>query len=47
MYVFVLPVLKIFLNYCSGKFSILAKIWISFKSHLLDPKFHGDHEYVV
>jgi hypothetical protein len=33
--------------YSSGKFSILAKIWISFESHLIDPKFHGDHEYVV
>jgi hypothetical protein len=26
---------------------LLAKFWISFKSHLIDPKFHGDHEYVV
>jgi hypothetical protein len=33
--------------YVSGKFSILAKFWISFKSHLIDPKFHGDHEYAV
>jgi hypothetical protein len=33
--------------YSSGKFSILAKFWISFKSHLIDPKFHGDHEYLV
>jgi hypothetical protein len=33
--------------YVSGKFSILAKFWISFKSHLIDPKFYGDHEYVV
>ncbi|EFX82828.1 hypothetical protein DAPPUDRAFT_240833 [Daphnia pulex] len=31
----------------SGKFSILAKNWISFESHLIDPKFHGDHKYVV
>jgi hypothetical protein len=31
----------------SGKFSILAKFWISFKSHLIDPKCHGVHEYVV
>jgi hypothetical protein len=23
------------------------KFEISFKSHLIDPKFHGDHEYVV
>jgi hypothetical protein len=46
LYDFVLPVLKIFLNYSSGKFSILAKFWISFKSQLIDPKFHGDHEYV-
>jgi hypothetical protein len=33
--------------YSSGKFWILAKFWISFKLHLIDPKFHGDHEYVV
>jgi hypothetical protein len=31
----------------SGKFSILAKIWISFKSHLIEPKSHVDHEYLV
>ncbi|EFX82167.1 hypothetical protein DAPPUDRAFT_101612 [Daphnia pulex] len=31
----------------SGKFSILAKFWISFETHLIDPKFHGDHEYVA
>jgi hypothetical protein len=31
----------------SGKFSILAKFWISFKSDQIDPKFHGDHEYMV
>jgi hypothetical protein len=31
----------------SGKFSILAKFWILFKSHLIDPKFDGDHEYLV
>jgi hypothetical protein len=47
MYVFVLPVSKIFLNYSSGKFSILAKFWISLKSPLIDPKFHEDHEYLV
>ncbi len=28
-------------------FKILAKFWISLKSHLIDPKFHGDHEYLV
>jgi hypothetical protein len=33
--------------YVSGKFSILAKFWISFKLHLIDPKFHVDHEYLV
>jgi hypothetical protein len=33
--------------YSSGKFSILAKFWISFKSYLIDPKFHGDHDYLV
>ena len=47
MYVFVLPVLKIFLNYSSGKFSILAKFWISFKLYWIDPKFHVDREYLV
>jgi hypothetical protein len=31
----------------SGKFSILAKFWISFKLHWIDPKFHVDHEYLV
>jgi len=33
--------------YSSGFFSILAKFWISFKTHQIDPKFHGDHEYLV
>jgi hypothetical protein len=33
--------------YSSGKFSILAKNWISFKTYQIDPKFHGDHEYMV
>jgi hypothetical protein len=33
--------------YVSGKFSILAKFWISFKTYQIDPKFHGDHEYLV
>ncbi len=33
--------------YSSGKFSILAKNWISFKLHLIDPKFNGDHESLV
>jgi hypothetical protein len=47
LYVRVLPVLRMFLNYSSGKLSILAKFWISFKSHLIDPKFHVDHEYLV
>jgi hypothetical protein len=28
-------------------FSILAKFWISFKSHFIDPKFYGDHDYFV
>jgi hypothetical protein len=31
----------------SGKFSILAKNWISFKLYLIDPKFNGDHESLV
>jgi hypothetical protein len=25
----------------------LAKFWISFKLHVIDPNFHGDHEYLV
>jgi hypothetical protein len=33
--------------YVSGKFSILAKFWISFKFDLIDPKFHVDPEYLV
>ncbi len=33
--------------YSSGKFSILAKFWNSFKSHAIVSKFHGDNEYVV
>ena len=33
--------------YVSGKFSNLTKFWISFKFQLIDPKFHGDHEYLV
>jgi ABC-type polysaccharide transport system permease subunit len=45
LYVPVLPVSIIILNYSSGKFSILTKTWISIKLHLIDPKFHGDHEY--
>jgi hypothetical protein len=28
-------------------FSVLAKKWISFKIQQIDPKFHGDHEYLV
>jgi hypothetical protein len=43
----VLPVSRIFLNYSSGKFSILAKFWISLKTYQIDPKFHGDHENLV
>ena len=31
----------------SGKISILTKFWISFKLHLIDPKFHVDHEFLV
>jgi hypothetical protein len=31
----------------SGKLSILVKFWISFDSHQIDPKFHGDYEYLV
>jgi hypothetical protein len=31
----------------SGKFSILAKFWISLKSQHIDPKFHGDHDCLV
>ncbi len=44
------PKSRIFLNSslnCSGKISIFTKFWISFKLHLTDPKFHGDHEYLV
>jgi hypothetical protein len=26
---------------------LLTKFWISFKLQLIDPKFHGDHEYLV
>jgi hypothetical protein len=33
--------------YVSGKISILTKFWNSFKLHLIDPKFHVDHEYLV
>jgi hypothetical protein len=33
--------------YVSGKISILTKFWISFKLHLIDPKFHVDHEFLV
>jgi len=29
------------------QFSILPKFWILFKSNPFDPKFHGDHEYLV
>jgi hypothetical protein len=25
----------------------LTKFWISLKLHLIDPKFHVDHEYLV
>jgi hypothetical protein len=38
---------RIILNYSSGKISILTKFWISFKLHLIDPKFHVDHEFLV
>jgi hypothetical protein len=41
----VLPVSRIILN--SGKFVILTTFWISLKLHLIDPKFHGDHKYLV
>ncbi len=36
-----------FKNFPAGKFSILPKFWILFKSHQIDPKFHVDHEYLV
>jgi hypothetical protein len=36
-----------FPEHSSGKFSILAKFWISFKLHWIDPKFDVDHEYLV
>jgi len=34
-------------EHSSGKISILTKFWISFKLHLIDPKFHVDHEFLV
>ena len=47
LYDFVLPVFWRNMIYSSGFFSILAKKWISFKTYQIDPKFDGDHEYLV
>jgi hypothetical protein len=47
MFFFVRTRTSSFKNYPEGKFLILAKFWISLKSHLIDPKFHGDHDCLV
>jgi hypothetical protein len=38
---------KILGDYCQFLFQQIFKFWILFKSHLIDPKFDGDHEYLV